>query len=202
MGGEESERREFYEIRPSLDKGRPGFYLEDQSILVRGELAFPAFPQPPVVVFDRKTGHLPRDLELLRSFWLVSERTKAVFEKIDPKGFAFVELKVKLLSGDYDGPRYFMCNVIRILDALDEAQSRIKIAVRDDKAYSDFGRKYYSLLVGAAGAVLVFRDGVIGDARIFRMEYLRRTIICDEQLASASKEAKLKGMTFADCSKL
>jgi hypothetical protein len=77
---------------------------------------------------------------------------------------------VKLPHGDYDGPRYFLCNVIRILDALDEAQSRLKIAIRDDRIYSDFGKKYYSPL-GVGGAELVFRDEVIGDAHIFRMEH-------------------------------
>jgi hypothetical protein len=75
----------FYEIRPSLDKGRPGFFLEDNNILTWGELYFPDFPEPPGVIFDRKIGHLPRDLELFRAFWLVSERTKAAFEAIDPR---------------------------------------------------------------------------------------------------------------------
>lgn len=45
-------------------------------------------------------------------------------------------------------------------------------------------KKYYSL---AGGRELVFRDDVIGDAHVFRMEYLQPTVICDQTMKDAAR---------------
>jgi hypothetical protein len=34
--------------------------------------------------------------------------------------------------GQYDGPKFWLCDVVRVLDALDESQSRLRIGIRDD----------------------------------------------------------------------
>jgi Immunity protein family (Imm11) len=147
----------------------------------------------PRSLFDKSAGRLPQDLEEVGAYWLVSDRTKSVFEAVDPAGFAFLACDVRPPSGDYDGPGYWLCDVVRVLDALDEARSRLKIGIREDKAYSDFGKKYYSL---AGGRELVFRDDAIGDAHVFRMEYLQPVVICDQTLKDACKAGGLKGIEF------
>jgi hypothetical protein len=133
---------------------------------------------------------LPQDLEEFHAYWLVSDRAKSVFQAVDPAGFAFLACDVRLSSGDYDSPGYWLGDVVRVLEALDEARSRLKIGIREDKAYSDFGKKYYSL---AGGRELVFRDDAIGDAHVFRMEYLQPVVICDQTMKDARKADGAKG---------
>src|SRR5262245_46613842 len=169
-------RRKFYEIGPDFRAGgRPGFVLENidtlaPSVGVLGPPAagrgFPEYPEPPRFVFDRKLGRLPRDLELYHHYWLVSDRTKAVFQAVDRSGFLFIRCDVKLPQGNYEGPDYWLCDDIRVIDAVDEEKSRIAIGIGQDPKHLDFGQKYYSLL-GVGGAKLVFRDDVIGDAHVF-----------------------------------
>lgn len=191
----------FYKMTFDYNRsGSLGFYLEDERVLPYGQFDFLNFSAPPTFVFDRKKGRLPTDLEQYRNFWLISERTKAVFQAIDRSAFAFVECRVKLPQGDYDGPHYWLCNATRILDALDEAQSILKkIGIRDDPRYIDFGKKYYDVM---GPHKFVFKEEAIGDAHVFRMEHLRRTIICDQTLKDACKAAGLKGIKFADVSDL
>jgi hypothetical protein len=187
---------------------KPGFSLENltsltQDVLLQppsGQRGFQDYPEAPRILFDKKAGSLPRDFELFHDYWLVSDRTKSVFEAVDPAGFAFLACDVRLPRGDYDGPFSWLCDVIRVLDALDEARSRLVIAIEDDKRSSIFGEKYYHL--GGHDA-LVFRDGAIGDdAIVFRMAYMPWMVICDQTMRDACKAAGLKGIKFDDASKL
>lgn len=75
----------------------------------------------------------------------------------------------------------------------------MKIGIRDDKAYSDFGKKYYSL---AGGAKLTFRDDAIGEVHVFRMAYQQATVICDQAMKDGCKAAELKGIMFKDVSNI
>jgi Protein of unknown function (DUF1629) len=183
-------------------KGNQGYLLENLLSLAPDEKAlrpppgrrgFRDYPEMPRFLFDKSVGRLPQDLELFHAYWLVSDRTKSVFEAVDPAGFAFLACDVRLPRGDYDGSPYWLCDVVRVLDALDEAQSRLTIGIRESKAYSDFGKKYYSF---SGGRELVFRDDAIGDARVFRMEYLQAVVICDQTMKRACKAAGLKGIKF------
>ena len=76
-------------------------------------------------------------------------------EAVDPKGVSFVLCDVRIPDGVYGGPRYWFCNILRVLDALDEAKSRLKIGIRDDDCYRDFGKKFYDF---SGGAELAFRE--------------------------------------------
>jgi len=193
-------RRKFYKIGPDYRVGgRPGFRLEDDSILPRDGHHLPHLADPPRLVFDKRAGDLPYDLEDYFGFWLVSDRTKAVMEAVDPKGVSFVLCDVRIPDGVYGGPRYWFCNILRVLDALDEAKSRLKILIRDDDRYRDFDKKFYDF---SGGAELAFREDAIGDAHIFRMAYRGLTVICDQELKDACKAAGLARIWFRDVSKL
>jgi Protein of unknown function (DUF1629) len=192
--------RKFYDVGPDYRRGgRPGFWLEDESVLPKEHHHLPHFVEPPRLVFDKRMGDWPCDLEDYRGFWLVSDRMKAVLEAVDPEGVSFVRCDVRLPNAIYEGPPYWFCDVLRVLDALDETQSRLKIGIREDERYRDFGKKFYSF---AGGAELVFREDAIGSAHVFRMAHYEATVICDQVLKDAAKSAGLRKIWFWDVAKL
>jgi hypothetical protein len=161
--------------------------------------AFPNYPEPPLFLFDRKLGRIPRDLELFNAYSLVSDRMKVVFQAIDPDAFAFVRCELTVPRGKYDGPDYWLCDVVRVLDALDEAESRLKIERRGEPDYPYASEKHYSI---AGASELAFRKDVIGNAHVFRMAHGEGIVICDDVLKEACRTAGLKGIKFRDALKL
>jgi len=193
-------KRKFYVIGPDYRRGgRLGGRLENDGVIPYGAEHQPAFAEPPRFVFDRKTGDPPSDLEPCAGFWLISDGTKAALEAVDPTAFSFVQCEMRVPHGDWDGPRHWLCEVVRVLDALDETQSRLEIGIRDDDRYLDFGKKFYDF---SGEVALVFREDAVGDAHVFRMAHRRSTVICDQVLKDACKSAGLKGIRFRDVSKL
>ena len=190
-------KRRFYKIGPDFRVGGgSGFWVEDESIFPPyGVSRLPASTPHVPYVFDKSVGSLPYDLELCDHWWLISDRTKAVFETLDPDAFVFVPCVVRMPHACYDGPNYWLCDVVRVLDALDESQSRLRIGIRDDTRYRDYGRKYYSFLPDTK---LVFREAIIGNAHIFRMAHRDSAVICDQDLKDACKSAGLKRIRFQD----
>jgi hypothetical protein len=150
---------------------------------------FAKLPEKPHLIHDRKLGKMPRDLEGLAGYLVVSERLKQLFETVDPAGFEFVECDFTLADGS-KGPQYYLGDVVRVLDAIDEEASpdlRIKYE-RDFRNGQDV--KIYSF----AGRIqLVFREDVVGDAHIFRTPYSIQEI-CDETFKAACKESKFTGI--------
>jgi hypothetical protein len=146
-------------------------------------------PEPPRFLFDKELGHFPRDLEQCSSFWLISDRMKMVLETVDPDGFAFLRCEVWLPDGE-PGPVSWLCDVLRILDAVDEAASRAKV-----KYLPQYNAKIYQL---AGGASLVFREDVVGAAHLFRLAHLKPSVFCDQQIKGARKAAGLKGVSFKE----
>jgi hypothetical protein len=197
--GRRPKARKFYKMDLDLRvRGRAGYRLENESVLLQGQRllsppagrrGFPDYPEPPRFLFDKELGHFPRDLELCHSFWLISDRMKAVLETVDLEGLAFLRCEVRLANGE-PGPVSWLCDVLRILDAIDEAASRVQI-----KYLPQYDAKVYQL---AGGANLVFREDVVGAAHIFRLAHLRPASFCDQQIKDACKAAGLKGVHFKE----
>jgi hypothetical protein len=194
------QKGKFFLIGPDLRGGGPGHGVvlpnEDQlrtppRLIVRPKSGgFPVLRETPHIVHDPEEGDMPRDLEGgLSGYWLVSARLKRIFESIDPEGFAFAACDFTLADGS-PGPQHYLCDVLRSLDALDEARSRLKIKVSDDYAHG----KHYSL---AGGANLVFKESVVGSAHIFRTPF-SSNVFCDHALHEAVKSAGLTGVWFID----
>ena len=114
---------------------------------------------------------------------------KTVLQTVDPEGVAFLPCEVRLQDGER-GPVSWLCDVVRILDAVDEAASRVKI-----KYLPQYNAKIYQL---AGGANLVFREDVVGAAHIFRLAHLKPAVFCDQQIKDACKAAGLKGVSFKE----
>jgi hypothetical protein len=197
--GRQPKARKFYNMEQDLRvRGAPGYKLENRSVLLQGRLSlsppagrrgFPDYPEPPRFLFDKKIRHFPRDLEQCSAFWLISDRMKTVLQSVDPEGFAFLRCEVRLADGE-PGPVSWLCDVLRILDAVDEAASRMQI-----EYLPQYNAKVYQL---AGGANLVFREDVIGAANIFRLAHARTAVICDQQIKDACKAAGLKGVSFKE----
>jgi len=188
-------KRKFYEVTHYRKGGPAGIILENKDVVLPGLERLSDLAELPRYVFDKSRGRLPRDLERYYEAWLISDRTKVVFESVDPKAFSFAPCVVRTPEGAWDGPRYWLCQVLRVLDALDESRSRLRIGIRDDPRYRDFGQKFYEFF---RGAELVFREELIGDAHMFRMVHYEGWAICDQELKEACRSAGLRGLLFND----
>lgn len=188
-------KRRFYEMGPDWNGRSSGYWLENESILPPyGVARLPASLERVPLVFDRSRGVLPRDLEPCYGWWFISDRTKVVFERLDPEAFRFVPCDLRTAPGIYEWSGYWLCDVVRVLDALDESQSRLKIGIRDDIRSLEHGMKYYDLF----SSKLVFREAEVGEAHIFHMAYSEWTVICDQAFKDACKSAGLKRINFRD----
>lgn len=157
---------------------------------------FPSLSEVPRVVFDSSEGPVPRDLEGgFSGYWLVSERLQRAMSAIDPEAFAFVECEVRLADGSA-GPRRFLCDVVREVDALDEEASQLRIKVDDGYVRG----KFYSL---GGGARLVFKRDALAGAHVFLTPF-NPSAFCDRtfrsavQAAGISMDAGVSGISFVD----
>ena len=151
-----------------------------------GRRGFRDYPVAPVFLTDEKLGRTDRDFESESEYWLITDRMKSALEEVDPAAFAFLKCRTKLSDGT-DGPRRWLCDVVRVLDALDEERSVIKIETADNgsRIYDLFGRRS-----------LIFNPDAVGQHHVFRMRYYEPGIICDEELKRVCKANKLTGMRF------
>lgn len=156
----------------------------------------PAYPATPRLAFDKDASKhkLPRDLDAVSGIWLVSERLKQIFEAVDPEGFVFATCDFTLADGS-KGPQYYLCDVLRTIDALDEEASVLKIKYERD---FDTGEevKYYSFV---GQCYLAFKQDVLGEYHIFRTPF-SGIVFCDQMLRNACQVAggRLNGLQFRD----
>lgn len=161
------------------------------------EGGIPPLKEMPRLVYDPKEGDFPRDLEgSFSGYWLISERLKNVFESVDPDAFAFAKTDFRLQDGT-PGPPYYLCDVVRVLDAVDEKNATLKI-----EAGESFVRgKFYDL----SGTVkLAFKKNVIGSSHVFRLPFSGHAVIFDRIIFDAIREAGIlraddsRGLWFRD----
>ncbi len=200
---------EFYILEPDMRRGGPGHgvVLENEKALLTPPRrilwpeggGFPPLREQPRLVYDPKIGPPPQDLEGgLSGYWLVSERLWEVFREADPEGFEFVECDYRLQDGS-KGPRYFLCDVVRTIDALDEENSILRIKISDDYP----GGKFYNF---SGGAHLSFRKNVVDHAHVFRLPYSGDFVFCDRFLRDSIRKSEIAigkeidGVWFIDAS--
>jgi hypothetical protein len=205
--------RKFYIISYSLAHKRADFEVENEDVLLAasrslyppsslgahalfpppGKRGFPAYPERPrVVIGKRKSGPSPSDIELYHSYWLISDRLKLLFEAFDPQAFEFQACDVKLADGS-TGPIYWLCDVIRVLDAFAESTLEEIQQYRERTGYTHRGFR--------GDKTLVFNETVIGNSHIFRTSYSHGDAFCDQALKDACKEAGIRGIGFYGCHK-
>ena len=151
------------------------------------------YPERPHLVHVPEKGGMPRDLEEFAGIWIVSEPLKQLFEEMDAEAFAFVACDFSLADGSTGSP-YYLGNVLRRIDALDETSSRVRIKL-DHNYQTGEDEKLYSLVGGAS---LVFKPDVVGDAHIFRQDRMGAPPICDRAMFDALSAANYSGVRLRD----
>ncbi|MFM0646127.1 DUF1629 domain-containing protein [Paraburkholderia bryophila] len=116
---------------------------------------------------------------------------KIVFESLDPEAFEFLKSQVELADGS-EPPLYWLCDVVRVLDAVNETASKMKIK------HFENGQKYYSFLGGTS---LKFRDDLDVSYHIFRLKFSSPSVVCDQKFKFAFRNAAVKGMDFGNTTK-
>jgi hypothetical protein len=192
-------KRAFYSVATARGSRGAGFRLLNGPELFRGgppifvppprRRGFRDYAEAPVFLADPRLGRIDRDFEIDTGYWFISDRMKSVVEGVDPDAFAFLQCKVQLRDGS-EGPARWLCDIVRVLDAVDEENSDVRIGTADD------GSKYYSFCKN-----LRFRDDVVGSSHIFRLAYLQSSLVCDDEIRRACIKAELTGLRFKDSSK-
>src|SRR5260370_1019479 len=85
------------------------------------------FSEPPKIAFDRRKrrGRLRDADTIMLGIWLISGRLKLLLERLDPEAFAFVQAEVDYSNFGEPGPEFWFCDVVRVLDCVDEEHSVI-----------------------------------------------------------------------------
>jgi hypothetical protein len=192
----------YFELGPTYSGGSHGLELENRDKLITParvllgpgpgqKHGFPAFQEvprfrPEKEAYDRP----PKDLEEFNFYWIVSQRLRAVLERIDAVGVAFADCEVFHISGKLVEPKHYLCDVTREIDALDEMASKVGYEVIE-------GEKYYTL---AGDPEVSFKREVLGDAHIFRQKNMPG-VFCDALLKQAIVDAGIKNpLHFRDVS--
>lgn len=197
---------EFFKLRPDARRPGPGHgvVLENEQELISpprlllrpSSGGFPQLKATPKLAHVPEAGPLPEDMEGgLSGYWLVSSRLKGVMESVDPGAFAFAETEYRLADGS-SGPAMYLCDVVRTIDALDEAASELQIEISDEFAAG----KYYDL---AGGAKLAFKKDVLGSSHVFKLPF-NGVVFCDRAFKEAVEAAGISslessgGLWFSD----
>jgi Protein of unknown function (DUF1629) len=190
-------KRKFYWVHRSVVSRASGFrLLNEERLFKEGPhtfmppsaqwCGFRQYPERPAFLSDAKLGRIHRDFEVYSGYWFISDRMKSVLQGVDPEAFAFLQCDVRTPGGN-DAPVRWLCDVIRILDALDEGRSTAEIGTAES------GRKVYRFGLGAS---LTFNESVVGTSHIFRMKYRESTIFCDDEIKQACKSTRVTGISF------
>lgn len=197
---------EFFQLQPDARRGGKGHgvvFENEQTLLTPPRLivkpkagGFPQLCEIPRLVYHRSEGVLPQDLEGgMSGYWLVSERLRQVMEAVDPGAFDFVDTDYRVADSS-QGATYFLCDVVRTLDALDEEASTLNIEISDEFEAG----KYYDL---TGDVRLAFKRDVLGSAHAFRLAF-HGGVFCDRVFKEAVEAAgivtssKSNGLWFED----
>ena len=121
----------------------------------------------PKIRYDSNKGILPRDLESgFKGYWLISEDLKALLESLDSDAFEFLQCEY-VVEGSRSSESRYLCDIIRIIDSIDEDGSKMKVEFYEP--FKDVpGGKTYSVVGGAS---LAFKKEKVGSSKIFRDEH-------------------------------
>jgi hypothetical protein len=147
---------------------------------------FPSYPVRPRFKVSKRRGRLPPDVTNHGDYWFVSVAAKRFLDTFCPDDFTYQELDINVDAGG-EPAQWWLCDVIHVLDAVDEQQSE-----RLHTSFNDVGQKLHNMLHGST----VFDRRIIGSHNVFRPKTNPSTIVCTTNFKNAFVEAGLKGQTF------
>ncbi len=193
--------RQFYLLNSKVHRRPPGLELLNGKDLFRDgyvdfappglfERGFRTYPVRPRFRISTRMGRRLSDIEFYGAYWLVSDRARDALLKLSASDFSFLPTDLDLDS-DEEAKSIWLCDVMPMLDAVDEARSRVKIIQRDD------GNRAYALI---ANGSLVFDEAVVGAHHAFRMTTNFATVVCDDAFKARIKDVGLTGLSFQSAS--
>lgn len=177
---------EFYVISVNYDAPLHEVDLVNAAVLrpagraiIRPEAGgFPSLAEVPQLR-ESSADHTLNDFQRgFEGYWVISKGLKDVFQAVDPTAFEFVPCEFIRFDGSR-GDAFYLCDVVRTLDAIDDEDSEVRIATEGYPA-----GKYYKL---AGGARLAFKHNVVGGAHIFGSPF-NGLVVCDRVLRDALVE--------------
>ena len=140
----------------------------------------------PKIKFDRKvvTRKLRDAYVVHTSMWMVNDRLRELLESIDPEAFVFAPVEMDYSNFDEPGPKFWLCDMVRFLDCVDESQS--------DVVYADNVPFKYYLKIKS----MVVDEEKVGNAHAFRLKYSPLIQVVDELFVERMKEERIKGFSF------
>lgn len=197
--GTKTQKRKFFFVGPDRRVGGPkeGIKLLNKATLLKGSnrvilgpernrRGFPTYPETPIFMYDKRI----RDIEVYHFYWLVSDRMKVFLETFDPAAVVFLECKTRLPDGQ-DGPIHWLCDIVRVLDAIDKEKSVVRMEPNGDgpEIYDTLGCKSF-----------ILKEDIVGSAHLFRSVGLMGYVVCDEAFKLSAKTASLKGLNYRELS--
>jgi len=163
--------------------------LSPPGLRTRGFRSYPATPK-----FQMKavSGRKLFDIELYGDYWLVSNHAKEKLTAICGDDVSFLEVKSVVDAGA--SPINWLCDVLPVLDAVDEARSIVTTN------YGDTGERLHFL--GARPTSLVMDPTRLLSHGIFRLETLPTSIFCRADVAKSIITADLTGLDILDSTEL
>ncbi|WP_084583746.1 imm11 family protein [Sphingomonas azotifigens] len=123
--------RIFYEVQLDGTLGRLPFEIIDEAAFKfsrpgphPGGAGFPDYEGVPILRFNPKRKRIS-DLNQNGRLWIVSDRAKKLFERVDPEAFEFRPTKAIKSGKSLEGNVYWLCAPIRVLDAVNEDGSEM-----------------------------------------------------------------------------
>lgn len=140
----------------------------------------------PVITFDRskKRGGLKDAYGGPHHMWFVSDRLKQLMEQVDQHAFDFAATQVDYSNFEKPGQAYWLCNLKRQLDCIDDENSKFTL-------YDEVDFKAYKALIAVK-----MRAEVIGDSHAFRLAHKYGTEIFDDVFVRAMTAAKIRAWRF------
>lgn len=167
---------------PGLNPKIP--WPDGHRVLSRGPWTLPAYVEAPHFVIDLKTGHAPRDIEVIDGFLFISRKFKAVFESLAPGACEFRSCTTEYLNGA-PGPETWLCSVTGAFkEAVDIDNSVIRVSALGLYMSTAVNRNYK------------FRQEVIMDAHIFTLAETPKLLYCDENFKAETRNSEIKGAIF------
>lgn len=123
-----------------------------------------------------------------RDMWLISEKCRKVFLETDADAFDMAPARTvfNTAKGERDGPSYWLCDVVRFVDAMDESP----------EFSHPLGDGPIKRVWPNSPTKARFHVAAIGNAKIFRAYHAPGLIYCTAPFKEAVDAQKIKGVYF------
>jgi hypothetical protein len=154
---------------------------------------FPSDFSPPQMIFPQRPSAWSSDQALPiadisesggERFWVVSNQLRQIFLDMDPDAFKFHPLSI-LVGPEreiYEGPPYWLCEVVRYLDALD--LEKTKHTVKDHGVGG-------IITYPNVWSTIYFKRSAVQSNHIFRLMFDPNKIYCSLAMRNAMVSAKI-----------